>query len=382
MSNNPQAQKQTNRGDNTDVTAQLQQLREEIAETLQPLPPSDGVNRYLERECSDLADRTLRGYQRKLQYFVQYCNKKEVVNLNEIDGRFIDDYQHWRRYESTDSSLSVITMQDDMYLLRDLLQYLESIDAVTAGLSEATTIPTPDDEDGVRDIELSADRAGRILEYLGKYHYASGEHVVWVLHCETGRRPGGIHSLDVDDIVTDVENPYIDIQHRPEQGTRLKNGAKGETQVSIPNHVAEILDAYIASRRPEVTDDYGREPLLASNQGRLSRSCMRRYIYKWTRPCKITGECPHDRDIDDCEAAQSSDVASQCESSLSPYAARHGYISQRRRDGVPVELISERCDVGADILDRHYDERDEAERREMRREIIQEYVDENGGYGQ
>lgn len=378
MSNNPQ--ERTNRSEDIELHRELQQLRNELTETLHPLSPSNGVERYLERECSNIAQRTLSGYQRKLQYFLHYCEQEGIENLNSIDGRFIDGYQYWRRHESTEKLLSSKTMQDDMYLLRDLIQYLESIDAVTTGLSEAVAIPTPSDDEEVRDIELNADRAERILEHLGKYQYGSCEHVVWILHCQTGRRPGGIRSLDVEDVVTDTLNPYLEFRHRPDRGTRLKNGFKGETQINIPESAAEILDDYIDTKRPNVTDSHGRRPLLASEHGRLAKSTMRKYFYKWTRPCQITGKCPHGRDISECEAAQSTDVASQCESSLPPYAARHGYISEQRRNGVPVEVLSDRCDVGADILEKHYDERDEEERRELRREIIQEVIGDEGGY--
>lgn len=49
--------------------------------------------------------------------------------------------------------------------------------------------------------------------------------------------------------------------------------------------VREILDDYVAHKRPDVTDEHGREPLLATGRGRLSKSTIRKYVYKWSRPC-------------------------------------------------------------------------------------------------
>lgn len=97
---------------------------------------------------------------------------------------------------------------------------------------------------------------------------------------------------------------------------------------------------------------------------------MRRYFYKWARPWVITGECPHDRSQDECEAMGSLNNASKCPSSLPPYATRHGYFTEMRRKGYPLELLSERGDVSREILEKHYDERTEDEKRELRRELL------------
>jgi len=109
---------------------------------------------------------------------------------------------------------------------------------------------------------------------------------------------------------------------------------------------------------------------------------MRKYIYNYSRPCVIHGKCPHDRDIDSCEATQSGDHASKCPSSEPPYALRHGYITSKLRSGAPTEVISGRCDVSKKVIDKHYDERNEAEKRELRQSVFEDLRDEEkeGGY--
>jgi len=43
-----------------------------------------------------------------------------------------------------------------------------------------------------------------------------------------------------------------------------------------------------------------------------------------------------------------------------------------RRKGVSKEVLSERCDVSEEILEQVYDERSVEEKRELRRQILQE----------
>ncbi|NHN64384.1 site-specific integrase [Haloarcula sp. JP-Z28] len=260
------------------------------------------------------------------------------------------------------------------------MNFLENIEAVPRGLKEKIHIPTLNGDEGVRNIEFDADRLERILEHLEKYEYASREHVVWVFHSHTGRRPGAIHSLDVEDLHLNCEDPYLELHHRPEE-TSLKNGKKGEDEIGLSKRVVQIFKDYIQDNRIEVTTAAGRRPFLTSKYGRLSKSTMRRYIYKWSRPCEIGVECPHDCNIETCEAATSDDCASKCPSSRPPYALRHGYITQMLRDGAPKPFLSDRCDVSEEIIDDTYDERGSSEKRELRQELLDELRDDQSGGG-
>lgn len=366
--------------DDSTSEAQLQALLEKVdrLDQLEPLEPVEGVSRYLESR-TDISDSTKGDYKRSLLYLPEFCDERDIENLNDLSTRRIDDYRLWRKYESCDSTdeLAPKTMRDEMFLLRDYLRYLESIDAVKSGLADAVQIPSLDDGDGVRDYDLENETVEEILEYLEKYAYASTEHVVWILCCRTGRRPGGLYSLDVDDVYLDGEEPYISFNHREQ--TRLKNDSKSEKEVNITEEVATVLRDYIADVRPDVVDG-DRAPLIASSDGRLSISTMRKYFYKFTRPCAIGNPCPHNRNPDDCEAADNIDTASKCPSAAPPYATRHGHITMLRRQGVPIEIISDRCDVSPEIIKKHYDERSEKEKRERRRKILDGVRDDAEGY--
>lgn len=367
--------------DRDELPTELQRLVNGVEQPLDPISPKSALERFLSVRRQEVSEGTVKENRRSLENFVRYCELEDIDNLNDLSGRTLDDYYIWRREKSSSevSELSRKTMRDEMYLFRNFIEYLEGIEAVEPGLHERIRIPTLEPGDGVRDIELEPERARQILDHLRKYEYASREHVVWLLHCHTGRRPGGLHSLDVEDFQFEADEPYVQFKHWGDS-TRLKNGLKSQNQINLSPEVAEPIADYIEQSRHEIEEQDGRRPLLTSKEGRLAKSTMRKYFYKWTRPCEITGECPHDRDIDDCEAAQSSDSASKCPSSRPPYASRHGYITAMRRAGMPKALLSERCDVSEDVLDRHYDERDVEEKRELRREVLEKIHEESGGY--
>lgn len=131
-----------------------------------------------------------------------------------------------------------------------------------------------------------------------------------------------------------------------------------------------MIDDYLDQRRPDVVDDYDRKPFLATQRGRVGTSTIRVYIYRWSRPCMVGRECPHDRDPDDCEAANDEARAARCPSSVTPHPIRRGYITQLLRAGVPVEIVSDRYNVSPTIIDQHYDVRSEEDKMQQRQEVL------------
>lgn len=153
--------------------------------------------------------------------------------------------------------------------------------------------------------------------------------------------------------------------------TPLKNGEPAERYVAIKPDTVDLLDDWIAENRPEVTDSNGREPLITTAQGRVSRACVRDTMYRITRPCHYGEECPHSREPEDCEAVigrQKS--ASKCPSSRSPHPVRRGSITRHLSDDVPEKVVSDRCDVSQEVLEKHYDQRSEERKVEQRREYL------------
>lgn len=364
------------------VSKAIGQLASQLEYDLIPLSVDDGITRYLNQKRSEIAQSTYESYEKKLARFVTFSESRVIDDLNELNGRIIDDYDSWLRHEASDEveELSAKTMRDEMYLFRDFIEYLETIDAVQPGLHLNVPIPDPDEVKGSRDVDLDPERVEQILTHLETFNFASLSHVIWVLAARVGRRTGGCIGLDLDNVYLDVDEPYLEFEHDPPK-TTLKNGSDSEGQVAITEDEADILRQYIENVRPAIVEEDGREPLLASEYGRIAKSTFRRHIYKWTRPCKIEGSCPHEKDPDTCEAAASADTAAQCASVRSPHAVRHGFISQGRRVGIPIEVLSDRCDVSPEEIKSTYDESTEEERRQVRRQVLDEYSEgSSGGY--
>jgi hypothetical protein len=161
-------------------------------------------------------------------------------------------------------------------------------------------------------------------------------------------------------------------------GTPLKNGKDGERNQNISEGLADLIKGYLENpQRYEKTDKFGRKPLLTTKDGRPRITTIRRDIYKLTRPCTYSGECPHDREISECKATTNKH-ASECPSSQSPHPVRRWSIEHQIESGVSKELLSDRVDVSVPVLNKHYDGRSKERKRKHRLEVLEKVFDEYG----
>jgi len=167
-------------------------------------------------------------------------------------------------------------------------------------------------------------------------------------------RRSAARSLDIDDY--DPEEQYLEVRHRPESDTPIKNGIDGERFIGLSGWLCQLLEDWLLDPRPDVTDNYGREPLLATQYGRPSRTTIPKYAYRWSRPCAYGAECPHGRSPEDCEATEQGH-ASKCPSSISPHAIRRGSITHHLKEDIPETAVSGRANVSQRVLEQHYDRR-------------------------
>jgi integrase len=338
---------------------------------LEELSPAEGVQMYLDARRDELTKGTLDAQAYRLDAFLQWCDEEEIENLNDLSGRDLYRYRVWRREGNGEGrdEIATVTLRGQLATLRAFLRFAEEIDAVADGLREDVPLPIVSNGENVSATTLEPERVEEILEYLERYYYASRRHVTLLLMWHTGARVGGIRSLDLDDLELEGESPGIHFRHRPDQGTPLKNKDRGERWNAISSHVAQVVQDYIDGPRERVTDECGRSPLLTTRNGRPSLSTFRDVLYRTTRPCWYNAGCPHDRDIDECEATHG-DHASKCPSSRSPHDVRSGRVTAYRRQDVPRRVVSDRLNASADVLDEHYDRRNSREKAEQRRDYL------------
>lgn len=335
-------------------------------ENLQPLSPEKAKEMYLRERQGEVSDRTLQAHHYRLVHFIRWSEENGTENMNNLTGRDIHEFRLWRK---DDGDLNAVSLQTQLQTLRVFIRFCESIDGVREGLSDKVRMPTVDSTEERSEAMLSPERATEILEYLSRFEYASRFHVIMELLWHTGLRMGALHALDVDDFY--YEDAYLAVNHRPETETALKNGTEGERYVGLSLNVCETVKDWIEQTRPSVTDEHGREPLIATRYGRIAKSSIRAIVYNVSRPCYYADECPHGREIETCEATEQSHH-SRCPTGVSPHAIRRGSITHHLSEDVPEKVVSDRMNVSPDVIDKHYDQRSEEVKVEQQREFIEE----------
>lgn len=321
-------------------------------DALEPIEPREAYELFLDHKATACADATVRNYRYRLQYFVQWCEENGIDNMNDVSGR---DVQRWRMWRQDSKDLEKTTLRNHLCSLRVFVKWCASIEAVPDNLYDKIMVPRVGHGERHREEMLDADTAQDLLDYLSKYHFASIEHVTLALLWQTGMRIGAACGLDVGDV--DFDNERIELHHRPDQDTTLKNGKGGERPVAITTELAELLRDHVENQRNDVTDDYGRAPLLTTTVGRMHRTTIRALVYRVTAPCFRGLECP------DCKQGEQA----KCSEAVNPHAIRRGSITHFLSQDVPVEIVGDRMNVSRDVLDEHYDQRSEDVKLEQRR---------------
>lgn len=344
---------------------------------LEPITPEDAEEMYLDERKEDARYATIRTIRDGVGLFVEWTNESGIENMNNVRGRELRRFKNWCQETSDNNTVS---LNGIMSTLRRFLVFCVEIEAVYSDVPNKTPVPNVPDDEGVCYDKPSGEEVNAALEFLETHEPCSRRHVEFRLIKELGNRVGAVRAIDKDD----VEGRVIRLRHRPEtdfedeRGTPLKNGKDGERHQNISQELADLITRYLKSpERHDVEDKFGRQPLLTTEDGRPAITTIRRDLYKLTRPCEYTGECPHDREITSCTATNSRD-ASECPSSHSPHPLRRWSIEHQIESGVSKELLTDRVDVSVPVLNEHYDTRTEERKREHRLEVLEKIYD---GYG-
>jgi integrase len=341
---------------------------------LESITPEEAVDWYLDHRRDDARTSTRRKHRYALEAFLDWADEVELEDMTELGGRHLMQFKTWRK---RDGDLAKISLNGNLAILCRFLTFCENIEAVQPGMADRVPMPNVPEQDQVSDVTPSDEAVEGIRTYYRKYEYASRRQAIFELIAEVGLRMGAIRAIDLEDF--DAGAQLIDLHHRPEspdeRGTPLKNGQDGERLVNLSPGLCELLEDYIAGNRHDVTDEYGRDPLFTTSNGRVSTGTIRKGFYRMTRPCKYSDACPDDRSISDCEAAQSAH-ASKCPAGFTTHPLRRWSIMHQLDQGVRKELLSDRVDVSVPVLEQHYDQRSEERKRQQRRDVLVQNLDE------
>lgn len=344
---------------------------------LEPITPETAVELHLEQMEND-PDWTQTTHRSHLRAFTEWCHEEGGIDdLTELTGRNLFEFRVWRREggysEGQDETLAPKTVHSALATIRSFLRFCAKIEAAHEDLFTKVPLPDLSLDDEVSDSKIVPDRVPPILEWMNRYEYASRDHVSLLLLWHTGARTGGLRALDVSDVDLEGRKHSVRFVHRPEDGsgTPLKNDDQSERVNRISEQLAQTIEDYVEGPRREVVEESGRRPLLTA-RGRLSPTTLRNATYRWTQPCAIGQECPHDKDPETCEWT-ARNHASKCPSSRSPHDFRKARVTKFRNDGVPRGIVSDELDASEQVLDKHYDRASLRERADRRFREIQRH---------
>lgn len=322
----------------------------------------EAYDTYFHHKHDELSKQTIRTYKYKLKRFILWCEEQSIIETTDILPQTIYEYKHFL----TNEMGSTATVRSYLSTVSSFLRFCSNMDTIDIEIVDLVNDILPNQSDTEsRDVHIDADHCDSLLELLSTIEYGSRNHVIMRLLWVTGIRKGALRTIDIDNI--DFDDQSIEIEHHPDTETPLKNGTKGERIISSDSKTMSILSMYIEHRREEVQDEYGREPLITTINGRISKETVAMTVAQQTRPC-MTKDCPHGYDQSECDYWTTDQNAKQCPSSHSPHAIRRGAITHHLNEDIPLPIVSGKMDVSKDILKDHYDARTEQEKMKLRKE--------------
>jgi site-specific recombinase XerD len=316
---------------------------------------------FLDSKRRNLKDSTVRSYKSITKDFINYCESEGIEAASEVDGYLLEQ---WKIKRQTDDEVSPATLKNNVKHIRVFIRWLESTELADQGLADKMKVPSVTEEEMRSQEIVDPEQMESILNHLELYEYASRQHAFLKLLWHIGARISAIVALDVQDF--EPRKGVLKIRNRKDAGTALKNGNKSERNVTLKDDVVDVLNDYVHGRRLNATDDHGREPLFTTEHGRMGRQRAYKNFVGISRPCVYENECPHNRTIENCEAAQKKKKAYDCPSSGALHPVRRGSITHHLNQGWPIEQVSQRCDVSVEVLKKHYDSRTLEDTRQQR----------------
>jgi len=328
------------------------------------LSPRDAAERWISKQRIDKTDSTISTYWYRVKQIVEFCESEGIESMIDLSPWMLDEFDTQRRTRDP----KAVSLSREYRTMNQFLAWAESVELGQSGISTILDPPSTDKSDEVDDERLMADVARQSLQQYRGEDVVGGrraciEHAFLELMWFTGARLAALRGLDPRDV--DTEAQTVEIHHRPDTGTDIKQAYNPERVIGLTDATASVLADYRDHNRHDVFDDENRQPFLTSARGRVGKSTLRRYSYYASLPC-LGGECPHDRDPESCEWAALRE-SSSCPSSRSPHEVRTGAITNMRNKGWSLDDVAERVNTSPKRIKEHYDHPDLHEQYQERR---------------
>jgi len=345
--------------------------------------PTEAGAYWVNKRKIDHTENTIRSNRKGLEPFLLWCDEQDINRVGDLTEWIIEQYES---YAHAREDWSPITVKNKLQTLKQFLRFLGEKGAFDGYLHPAVTVPDLERSQEVNTEKWDKTDALPQIRFMrnSTQWYGTFEHTVMEVLWFTARRVQAVEGLDLADYTREpdeddpADGPYIEFNHRPDEETRLKNELDSEDPVEISEHLADVLDYYIARERKNKRGRNGRKPLFTTRQGRACIGKIRGAAYIATQPC-IRIACPHGEAAKKCEYRKR-DHASKCPSSRSPHRIRTGSIQWQLDQGIAPEDVSDRVDASVDTIRRHYDVPGDREKMENRRRkytgVLEDSIDE------
>ncbi len=320
---------------------------------------------WLSTKRNNLKAESVRSYENISGDFVDYVEANDIEAVEGINGYLIEQ---WKLKRKNEDNVSPATLKNNLKHIRVFIRWCESTELIEHGLADKIQIPSISEEQERSNEIVQPEEIQSILSHLELYEYGTRFHAITALLWHTGIRISAAVSLDLQDFEPRVNT--IKVRNRRATGTPLKNANKSERNITISDEIVDVLNDYIEGRRISVDDEYNREPLFTTERGRVDRQVVYKNFIGVSRPCVYANDCPHGRDIEECEAARLKREAYDCPSSGALHPIRRGSITYHLNQDWPIEKVSERCDVSVSVLQKHYDARTHEDKRQSRSQFV------------
>jgi integrase len=178
---------------------------------LDPISPQDALDWYTEHREDELRAATIRKYESALSTSVDWTDRVDIDDMNDVKGRQLMQFQTWRKQEA---DLATVSLNGNLAILQRFLRFCENIDAIPEGLTERVPMPNVPEQEEVNYEVPSDEEVEGIKSYFHQFERASRRHVEFELIAEVGMRLGAVRAMDLEDF--DPEEKTIYIRDRPE----------------------------------------------------------------------------------------------------------------------------------------------------------------------